>query len=168
MSIVAEFLKFTVFLFGGVIVYESLLHLFKLRKTTISNCFKRNSNILPKNGLNKIKDTLKKRNNFNLRAPSSAVVCTALLSSVKQGINIKKYLLILKIIIYGLLPIDLFPRLTEETKVIWTYLLLGDKMMKVEPQTTAGSDRIRSLYSPGNRSMGNSPYIIIIYLKVSY
>ena len=44
-------------------------------------------------------------------------------------------------IIYGLLPIDLFPKLTEETKVIWTYLLLADKMMKVEQQTTAGSVR---------------------------
>ena len=28
------------------------------------------------------------------------------------------------VIIYGLLPIDLFPKLTEETKVNWTYLLL--------------------------------------------
>ena len=30
-------------------------------------------------------------------------------------------------IMYGLLPIDLFPKLTEETKVIWTYLLLDDE-----------------------------------------
>ena len=54
-------------------------------------------------------------------------------------------------IIYG--PIDLFPKLTEETKVNWTYLLLDDKMMKVEQQTTASSDRIRSLYSPGKRTI---------------
>ena len=60
-------------------------------------------------------------------------------------------------IIYGLLPIDLFPKLTEETKFIWTYLLLDDKMM-VEQQTTAGSDRIQSLYSPGKTY--NLVYII--------
>ena len=56
------------------------------------------------------------------------------------------------------MPVDLFPKLTEETKVFWTYLLLDDKMRKAEQQTTAGSDRIRSLYSPGKTY--NLVYII--------
>ena len=43
------------------------------------------------------------------------------------------------IIIYGLLPIDLFPKLTEETKDIWTYLLLDDMMM-VEQRVLAQTE----------------------------
>ena len=43
------------------------------------------------------------------------------------------------IIIYGLLPIDLFPKLTEETKDIWTYLLLDD-MMIVEQRVLAQTE----------------------------
>ena len=50
------------------------------------------------------------------------------------------YLSLREHIIYGLLPIDLFPELTEETKVIWTYLLLDDKMMKAEQQVLAQTE----------------------------
>ena len=56
------------------------------------------------------------------------------------------------VIIYGLLPIDLFPKLTEETKVNWTYLLLDDKMMKAEQQVLAQTE-YKVYIVPGKRTI---------------
>ena len=56
-------------------------------------------------------------------------------------------------VLYGLLPIDLFPKLTEEDKG-YLYLSLLDEGRAA----SAGSDRIRSLYSAGKAY--NLVYII--------
>ena len=64
-------------------------------------------------------------------------------------------------VLYGLLPIDLFPKLTEENK---GYLYLSFIRWIVEGRAaSAGSDRIRSLYSAGKAY--NLVYIITQWLS---
>ena len=66
-------------------------------------------------------------------------------------LTVDPLLLISIFVLYGLLPIDLFPKLTGETKDICTYLLLDDKM-KVEQRVLAQTE-YEVYIVPGRRTI---------------